>query len=220
VIGIGLGVGIAFGVLLAVIVTWLRRYDDLDPEWFGVLPALAAIVIYVVADEGGGSGFVAAFVGGIAYGVTRKRQRAVTEHEILASVDLSSLLDGTTWFLFGLLPVTLLLHSAPSAKVWLYALLSLTVVRMIPVALALIGTKAKWRTVAFTGWFGPRGLASVVFVIVFLDAGTPMGSRSAIVQAATLTITLSVIAHGLTATPLAGAFGRWAKSHPGAASLS
>jgi NhaP-type Na+/H+ or K+/H+ antiporter len=220
VIGIGLLVGVVMGAILAVIVSWLRRRDDLDPDWFGVLPALAAIVIYVIADEWGGSGFVAAFVGGIAYGVVRKRQRAVTEREIVPSIDLSMVFDGATWFMFGLLPVTLLLHAAPSLQVWLYALLSLTLIRMIPVALALIGTKAKWPAVAFTGWFGPRGLASVVFIIVFLDAGTPAGSRSVIVQAATLTVTLSVIAHGLSATPLAARFGAWAKQHQGAASLS
>jgi NhaP-type Na+/H+ or K+/H+ antiporter len=220
VIGIGLLVGVVMGAILAVVVSWLRRRDDLDPDWFGVLPALAAIVIYVVADELGGSGFVAAFVGGIAYGVVRKRQRAVTEREIVPSIDLSMIFDGATWFMFGLLPVTLLLHAAPSAQIWLYALLSLTLVRMIPVALSLIGTKAKWPAVAFTGWFGPRGLASVVFIIVFLDAGTPAGSRSVVVQAATLTVTLSVIAHGLSATPLAARFGSWAKQNPGVASLS
>jgi NhaP-type Na+/H+ or K+/H+ antiporter len=220
VIGIGIGVGVAVGLLLGLLVTWLRRRDDLDPEWMGVLPALAAIVIFIAADEWGGSGFVAAFVGGVTYGIVRKRHRPVTEPELLPSVDLSILLDGATWFLFGLLPVTLLFQTMPEAKVWLYAVLSLTIIRMIPVALSLIGTRAGWPTIAFTGWFGPRGLASVVFLIVFLDAATPVGSSTTIARAATLTVTLSVIVHGLSASPLAAAFGRWAKSHPGSRSLT
>lgn len=220
VIGLGLVVGLVLGAATGLLVATLKRYDNLDPDWGGVLPALVAIVIYVAADEMGGSGFVAAFVGGIAYGIAHRRRLPVRERELLPSVDVSLLLDGATWFLFGAVPVALLITHAPSARAWLYAILSLTVVRMVPVALSLIGTHAKVPAVAFVGWFGPRGLASVVFVIVFLDTAVPSKESELITQTATLTILLSVIAHGLSATPLARRYGSWAAKNPGPASLS
>jgi len=214
VIGIGVGIGLLGGGLLGILTNWLRQRDDFEPEWAGVIPALAAIVIYVAADHLEGSGFVAAFVGGIAYGISRRRRAPVTEAELIPSVDISVVLNGATWFLFGAIPLAYLVKSHPTWQVWLYAVLSLTVVRMIPVALSLIGTHAQLPTVAFTGWFGPRGLASVVFLIVFLDAGTQSAAAKPLVQTAGLTIVLSVIAHGLSATPLAAQYGRWAAKTP------
>jgi sodium/hydrogen antiporter len=95
----------------------------------------------------------------------------------------------------------------------LYAVLSLTVVRMLPVALALLGTAARRETVSFVGWFGPRGLATIVFgVLLVQDAQLP--HERTLLLAAAITVGLSVYAHGLTAKPLTDRYVRWYGSHP------
>jgi len=89
-----------------------------------------------------------------------------------------------------------------------YAVLSLTVVRILPVALSLLGLGLRPSTWLFMGWFGPRGLASVVFTLVALeDLQSGSAPQTALVQVATWTILLSVVAHGLTAGPLAARYG-------------
>jgi len=110
------------------------------------------------------------------------------------------LLSLVLWFLFGGFLVTVL-DAAPTGVV-VYALLSLTVVRMVPVALALIGSRLHASTVAFIGWFGPRGLASIVFgLLAFDDLGRTDGA--AVLGAITATVLASVVLHGITAGPLA-----------------
>ncbi len=111
------------------------------------------------------------------------------------------------WSLFGALFVGELLTHNLSAKPILYALLSLTVIRAVPVAIALIGTHLRPSAVAFMGWFGPRGLASVVFTLIALDEFDRAGGGSMLVQTATWTILLSVVLHGISAPPLAARYG-------------
>jgi sodium/hydrogen antiporter len=94
-----------------------------------------------------------------------------------------------------------------SWQIALCALLSLTVVRMLPVAISLLGTHAKAPTVAFVGWFGPRGLASIVFAVIVEDAHLPQAGT--IVAASYLTVGLSVLAHGLSAAPLVSRYAGW-----------
>ena len=109
-----------------------------------------------------------------------------------------------------------LLGPALSELSWelaLYAVLSLTVVRMLPVALAMLGTHARPQTVAFVGWFGPRGLASIVFAVIVIEESA-LPHEHLIVLAIYLTVGLSVLAHGLTAAPLADRYARWYHGHP------
>ncbi len=95
----------------------------------------------------------------------------------------------------------------------LYALLSLTVIRMAPVALALVGTGIRPQTIRFLGWFGPRGLASIVFALMLEeDGGVPHAET--IMVTVFVTVGLSVLLHGLTAAPLAERYARWFESHP------
>ena len=98
-------------------------------------------------------------------------------------------------------------------EIVLYAVLSLTVVRMLPVAIAMLGTSANWRTVAFVGWFGPRGLASIVFAVIVVQEANLPGATT-ILLTTYFTIGLSVLAHGLTAAPLARAYASWYASQP------
>jgi sodium/hydrogen antiporter len=95
----------------------------------------------------------------------------------------------------------------------LYAILSLTAIRMVPVAVSPLGSHLTLPTVAFVGWFGPRGLASVVFGILAVDALSQSGAPTDLLaETVTWTVLLSVVAHGLTANPLAARYGRWIKA--------
>ena len=126
--------------------------------------------------------------------------------------ELGELLNGVTLLVFG----AVLLWPALDGMTWrigLYAVASLTVVRMLPVAVAMLGTGARRSTVAFLGWFGPRGLASIVFaVIVVQEADLP--HTNTILLTTYVTVGLSVLAHGATAAPLARRYASWFASHP------
>jgi NhaP-type Na+/H+ or K+/H+ antiporter len=89
-----------------------------------------------------------------------------------------------------------------------YAVLSLTVVRMVPVAIAMMGTRARGPTVAFLGWFGPRGLASIVFGVVVIDAAD-LPHTAVLTVAIAVTVAMSVVAHGLSAAPLTSRYATW-----------
>ena len=93
-------------------------------------------------------------------------------------------------------------------------MLSLTAVRMIPVAIAMLGTGARRQTVGFLGWFGPRGLASIVFAVLLIESHGTLPGESVILDAVFTTIALSVLLHGLTAAPLAKRYSRWFAAHP------
>jgi sodium/hydrogen antiporter len=163
-----------------------------------------ALLAYGGSVEIGGNGFVAAFAGGILFGaVTRGRLEApgrFTETLGLAA-------SFVVWTIFGAMFVGGLLTHELSAQPVIYAILSLTVVRMVAVAIALTGTRLRLRTVAFMGWFGPRGLASVVFTLIALLEFEHSGNANRLVETATWTILLSVVLHGLTASPLAARYG-------------
>ena len=130
-----------------------------------------------VVRRGGGarrSGFIAAFVAGMAY---RRDLAAARAARDVPRPEVGNILAAVTWLGFGALAVSRV-WSDITWRVVVYALLSLTLVRMVPVALALAGTGARQPTVAFMGWFGPRGLASVVFGLLALEAGVPDLDRS------------------------------------------
>jgi NhaP-type Na+/H+ or K+/H+ antiporter len=116
-------------------------------------------------------------------------------------------LDGITFIVFGAVVLSALWSSISAAEV-VYAVLSLTIVRMVPVAVAMLGSHARAPTVLFLGWFGPRGLASIVFGVVIVEAaGLP--HTSVLIATITVTVALSVFAHGISAAPLARRYAAW-----------
>ena len=126
--------------------------------------------------------------------------------------ETGALLDAVTFLVFG----AILLGPALEHVSWqiaLYAVLSLTIVRMLPVALCLLGTKARAPTVAFIGWFGPRGLASIVFAVIVEDTHQAHGAT--ILTACYLTVGLSVLLHGLSAAPLVSRYATWYRATVG-----
>jgi NhaP-type Na+/H+ or K+/H+ antiporter len=125
---------------------------------------------------------------------------------------LGELTNAVTFIVFGAAIVGPVLSDL-TWRAALYGVLSLTLVRMLPVAISLLGTHARWPTLAFVGWFGPRGLASIVFTIIVLeDGGLPHAST--ITVAVVFTIVLSVYAHGLSAQPLTDRYASWYRAHP------
>ena len=208
-IGFGVLGGVAAGLLIALIIREAGRRGWIAPAWKQVVPAAGAALAYGIASALGGSGFIAAFVGGIVFRLALGRD---PEELNRLSEEVGSVLNGVTFLLFG----AILLGPALGDLSWelaLYAVLSLTLVRMIPVAIAMWGTRARRPTLAFLGWFGPRGLASIVFaVIVVQESNLP--HEHLIVIAIYLTVGLSVLAHGLTAAPLARRYASWYERHP------
>jgi NhaP-type Na+/H+ or K+/H+ antiporter len=152
------------------------------------------------------NGFIAAFVAGLTFGrVTRNRFAAPTEF----TETFSTILSVLVWSVFGTVLVSAAIRLTTDWQPIVYAVLSLTVVRMLPVAVALLGMGLRRDTVLLMGWFGPRGLASVVFTLLALvdleAAGQPVDT---LVVTATWTILLSVVLHGLTAQPLSAWYAR------------
>jgi sodium/hydrogen antiporter len=160
-----------------------------------------AVTCLATAQAAGGSGFIACFVGGLLASSLQIRHRA----ELLRGAEgMGETLAALTWIMFGAVVVAKMLDRATWPALF-YAVLSLTVVRMLPVVLCLIGTRTSTADKLFIGWFGPRGLATIVFAVLVLDEKLP--GNDTIMLAAGWTVLLSVIAHGVTANPLVKALG-------------
>ncbi|MGD8498738.1 MAG: cation:proton antiporter [Chromatiales bacterium] len=201
-IGIGLAVGLVLTGLAVQLLKLADRLQWLTHTWTQIPVVALAITCFATAQFLGGSGFIAAFVGGLLFGALARQQR---EKFLLAAEGTGDTLALITWIAFGVLVV----GKAIGYFEWrlvLYALLSLTVIRMLPVFLSLAGSRVNTEGKLFIGWFGPRGLASIVFGIIVLDADLPNGGLMAMVVAAT--IIFSILAHGVTANPWARGFGR------------
>src|SRR3954471_2503672 len=208
-IGYGVLGGVVAGLLIAAIVTQAGRRDLIAAPWRQVIPAAGAALAYGIASALDGSGFIAAFVAGMVFRLALRRD---PEELNRLTEELGSVLNGVTFVLFG----AILLEPTLAELTWqlaLYALLSLTVVRMIPIAIAMWGSHARLPTLGFVGWFGPRGLASIVFAVIVVEESN-LPHETLIVQAIYLTVGLSVLAHGLSAAPLADRYARWYEQHP------
>jgi NhaP-type Na+/H+ or K+/H+ antiporter len=208
-IGYGVLLGAAAGVVGAYLARTARERGLMEKDWSQILPAATAAAAYGLAAPLGGSGFIAAFVAGLAYGAVDRQRHESATHLV---DELGGLANAVTFIVFGAAFVGPVLTDL-SWRTALYGVLSLTVVRMVPVALALVGTGARRQTVTFVGWFGPRGLASIVFAIIVLEDGG-LQDVSTITVAVVFTIVLSVYAHGLSAKPLTGRYVGWYHAHP------
>ena len=208
-------IGGGCGRLLA----WAGRQSRMAPE----LLTVATIAIPVAAYYGSialhANGFVAAFVAGTAFAAAYTRP---TTHRPVVAPDavdeplgltegVSTVLGYAVWALFGVIGVAQLFLALSWAGV-AFAVLSLTVLRMVPVAIALLGSRFTARTTVFLGWFGPRGLASVIFALIAVEELAMTPELRTIIGAITVTVLLSVVLHGVTATPGAQRYGDWVRS--------
>jgi len=215
-LSLGIGVGALVGAAGGLLLVWARdrAATTAESEEIGVL-ALAALA-YVGALAVGVNGFVAAFAGGLVFGaITHGAMRERTYVTDATGQVLSMLV----WTIFGSILVGPILFDGLDWSSIAYAVLSLTVVRIAAVAIALSRTGMRPESLAFMGWFGPRGLASVVFILavdIELESVAPEIAHQIAVTGA-WTILLSVILHGITAGPLGRAYGRRSKQFPATA---
>jgi NhaP-type Na+/H+ or K+/H+ antiporter len=201
VIGIGLLVGIVLSVIGGFALRLCASRDWVSGTWLQMPIIALALMCFALAQWLGGSGFIASFVGGLTFGALTTHHK---EQFLDAAEGTADAIAMVTWFAFGTVTLGLLLNGR-SWQVLLYAVLSLTVVRMLPVILCLIGRGLRLDTQLFIGWFGPRGLASIVFVVTVI--GEKLPGNDTIVAVVMWTIVLSVILHGVSANLLASAYG-------------
>jgi len=200
----GAGVGLFGGWLIhrASKAGWVSHsYEELAG------PAMA-LLAFAAANFIGGNGFIAAFVAGLVAGAAYPKVADRFHGFAEAEGDLLVLIS---FMLFG----ALMVWPAFDALNWrtaVYAVLSLTIVRMLPVALSLLGYGLRTPTLLFLGWFGPRGLASIIFgLLVVSQTAAPHAEQ--IFHVVSITVLISVFAHGITATPAAGWYGRFTSRH-------
>ncbi len=201
-----LGIGLVVGLGLTAVATWLLRWcwnqGWVTEIWKQVTVVGLAIACFSVAQSLHGSGYIAAFTGGLLFGFMGKE---ATHRLVLAAEGTGETLALMTWMLFG---ATVIGQSVQhfTWEMLVFALLSLTVIRMLPIFLSLTGTGESTAAKLFLGWFGPRGLASIVFAIIVLNKGVPGGKFIAMIVV--LTVFFSLVAHGVSANPLAKLLGQ------------
>jgi NhaP-type Na+/H+ or K+/H+ antiporter len=207
-LGLGLGIGLGLGGAWAVDRSRDRDWSSVRGRGLAVLmlPGLA----FGLAELTGGNGFIAAFVGGLVFG--RASVATEVEHEVSEPLEITAdLLGYLVWFVAGGLVVA----SLENGLRWQWvviAVAALTVLRAGPVALSLAGLGFRAPTVLFLGWFGPRGLATIVFGLLSFEELAPDEPLLADVAGVlTLTVLLSVVAHGVSATPLSVRYGGWVR---------
>lgn len=194
---IGAGIGLLGGWLLGFAQrrNWMSK--SFLPTGFVVLP----ILCMAASEMADASMFIASFVAGLAVQVGFKE---AGEHSVEFAEEWGQLFNLSVFFLFGMLIVRDWPQFAPSA--WIYAIVSLTIVRMLPVAAALIGTGLSSASMIFMGWFGPRGLASIVLGLVYLEQELHLPGESTIRGAVMVTVFVSIFVHGLSAMPGIGLY--------------
>ncbi len=195
----GLGVGLLAGPLLSV----ARRSGWTGRHWHGLATLGITAAAYGLAVTIDGNGFIAAFAAGLAY-------RPSVDLPVADDVshDVAELLTMLAFVVFG----AIVLGPNLAAFDWqmlLYAVLSLTVIRGAAVAISLVASRTKWQTKAFIAWFGPRGIASVLYSFLLLEEADRIAYAGKVVDVVMLTVALSVVAHGVTASSLAELYGRW-----------
>jgi sodium/hydrogen antiporter len=201
-----LGFGILVGLGVGWIGGWLlghaHRKQWMAESWQQLGVVMLPLLALVVSDAVGASMFIAAFVAGLAIqGVFLEAGK----HGVEFTEEWGQVLNLSVFFTFGMLVARD--WQQISLPLALYAVLSLTVVRMVPVAIALRGTGLSRATVLFMGWFGPRGLASIVLGLIYLEATHRVGGTT-IPLAVMATVFLSIFAHGLSAAPGMAAYAR------------
>ena len=211
-IGYGALGGVIGGLVVAGIVTHAGRRGLIADSWRQVLPLAGAGLSYGIASALDGSGFIAAYCGGMVF----RRALGHDPEELCRLTDeVAEVLNGLTFVLFGAVLLGPILDEL-SWELVLYGVASLTLVRMLPVAIAMWRSHSSSETVAFVGWFGPRGLASIVFAVIVVEESR-LAHETLITSAIYVTVGLSVLLHGLSAAPLAGRYASWSAGHrPGA----
>jgi NhaP-type Na+/H+ or K+/H+ antiporter len=201
-IGIGLAVGLGLAAIGVTLLRWCWKQGWVTEIWMQVTVVGLAFASFALAQSLHGSGYIAAFTGGMLFG---RLAKDATHKLVLAAEGVGETLALMTWLLFGAMVIGPAFNLF-NWQVVLYALLSLTVIRVVPIFVSLTGTGESVPSKLFLGWFGPRGLASIVFAIIVINAEVPGAEFLALVV--TCTVFMSLVAHGMSANPLAKWIGR------------
>ena len=211
-IGIGLAVGLVLTFIAVRLLKFARDRQWLTKTWTQIPILALALSCFAVAQYLGGSGFIAAFSGGLLMAFMDKHlSREVKEEYLLASEGAGDTLALITWVTFGSAVVGQALGNF-TWNILLYSFLSLTVIRMLPVFLCLTGSGIDTEGKLFIGWFGPRGLASIVFAVMVVNSELP--DSGSLAMTVVCTIMLSIVGHGITANPWARAYGKRRRAAP------
>jgi NhaP-type Na+/H+ or K+/H+ antiporter len=201
-IGIGLAVAVVLTLVAVKLMTLSIQRGWFTEVWVQIPVVTLALACFTTAQSLHGSGYIAAFVGGLLFGHFAGEK---THRLVMAGEGIAELLAMLTWLVFGAAVIGQM-WATMTLDVLIYSLLSLTLIRMLPNVIALTGTGEKLETKLFLAWFGPRGLASIVFFIIVANANLP--SESVLAHVVVCTVTLCVIAHGMTANAWARGIGR------------
>ncbi|MCG9698158.1 cation:proton antiporter [Shewanella sp. Isolate11] len=206
---------IIFGALVGGLVGYLGtklQTSCFNRNWMvetylNLIPIALAILAFYLAEAFSGNGFIAAFFAGLYAGNTNEMTRGHIEDFAESEGELLVLIS---FFIFGLafVPITL---PFVTVNVLLYSLLSLTLLRMLPVIISLLGSRLNLATMAFIAWFGPRGIASILYVLIVAHEMGGIKGFETLYAVVTTTVLMSIIAHGLSAQPLAN----WYAKHHG-----
>ena len=210
-IGVAVLTGVAVGWVSAKLVGSAQRRTWVRTRWARFSLLGIAAIAFALAEGLHGSGFIAVWVAGLVFGIASGSK---TEQEREFSEDESTLLVMLSFLVFGATAVGPVLVTV-RWDVVVFGLLYLAVVRPIAVALSLIGTQERGSSILFLGWFGPRGLPSLVLALILLNEGVRLPHGELVISVVTITVALSVYLHGLTATPYAERYAVWTEQKRG-----
>lgn len=199
-----IGAGIAVGAALALLVNAAERRGEMTPQSKRLILVAAPMLAYGLSLAVGGNGFVSAFVCGFAFNQLRRSDALHTELELLD--DIGFLLTAGMWFVFGAIAVLAVTFGVPWGMV-AFCLLALTLVRLLPVLMAMLGTRFSWSERLLIGWLGPRGTTSIVFGLLAFNVLSGDDER-AVLLTTVIAVLGSVILHGVGAPAAARAYRR------------
>ena len=195
--------GLGVGWLLAKMLDRAIDNERITTSFQGICFLCTALLAFVVAETVGGNGLIAAFIGGLVFGHVLQNSRTFIDEFMEGEGQLLTIL---TFLIFGAVLVPLALEHA-TWKTVVLAILYLSVIRMLPVWLSLSGAGLSGYDKVFLGWFGPRGLASVLFALLILER-FPVPGADEMLACVVLTVLLSIVVHGVSANPLSNRFSR------------
>lgn len=199
-LGIGFAVGAGIAFVAAKAILRVRELGWLGHVWQRMSVPALVVLIFAIAQSLHGSGYIAAFVGGLCFRVAMRED----VHSLIVSAEsVGEVMAMLAWVLFGLMLVPLAMPFIGGSEV-LYAVLSLTVIRVLPILLSLQGTRERLQSKLFLAWFGPRGLASLAFATLVWAEQIP--EAGTLVSVTVLTVAISLVVHGVTAAPFARRF--------------
>lgn len=191
-------IGSFLGYINALFSLSTIKKDEMEASYKNLIPMAIAILSYYAAEHFGGNGFIAAFFSGLFLGNYNDKLRDNVENFVESESELLILIS---FMVFGLVFVPATIHFW-DIKVFIYSVLSLSILRMLPVAISLFGSKLDLATTLFIGWFGPRGIASILYVLIVVHEVISIKAHETIYAVVTVTILLSIFLHGISARPL------------------